>query len=458
MKKAFPLLALVTSLLASAAERQPNIILIFADDLGWGDVGCYGDTNLVPTPHIDRIAAEGVRFTQGYVTAPVCGPSRYGLLMGQYQQRIGVQWNPDTWSPLRSGPFVNETPESSRIGKQRTIDQALKAAGYVTGIAGKYNLPCVPKTTFDESYSVMGFGGNYFPDETGGYHDVDGHKNGYGNKRILWGPEREGDEYLTDRLGRQASEFIENHKDEPFFFYLAFNAPHSPLEAKAAYKSRVAHLESEALKMYGAMVISMDEAIGGVLDTIDRLGLAEDTIVAFASDNGPSYAYSVEWPEDWPKELLGSAGHLRGFKGQQWEGGIRVPYILRWPGHLKAGQVYEEPVSTLDLYPTFCAAAEAAIPEDTHLDGVDLLPFVQGVKEGQPHEALYWQWNDSGAIRKGKWKLATWKDMHWLYDLDADESESKDLAKQYPEVVAELSNDLNAFIAELPPVLNPIKR
>ncbi|MDF7825183.1 sulfatase-like hydrolase/transferase [Pontiellaceae bacterium B12227] len=456
MKSKIITLAIATTLTTLATADKPNIIMIYADDLGYGDAGCYGYDTLVPTPNIDRLAEEGVRCTQGYVTASVCGPSRYGLLMGQYQMRIGVQWNQDTWSDLKNGTV--ETPENSRVGKQRTIDQALKAAGYVTGMAGKYNLPCAPETTFDESYSVMGFGGCYFPDETGNYNSVDGYNNGGGNKEIVWGPKRPGEEYLTDRLGRQTVEFIENHKEDPFFFYLAFNAPHSPMQAKTAYKPRVAHLKTEALKMYGAMVISMDEAIGEVLEALDRLGLAENTIVAFASDNGPTYAYNVEWPEDWPKELLGSAGNLRGYKGQIWDGGLKVPYIIRWPGELEAGQVFEKPVSTMDFYPTFCAAANAPVPEGTHLDGVDLKPFLTGASEGAPHETLYWHWDESGAIRSGDYKLSVWQDLFWLYNLEEDVAEKNDLAKSHPEVAERLMKDYKAFVATLPPVLNPKAR
>jgi arylsulfatase A-like enzyme len=428
---------------------RPNIIMIYADDMGYGDAGCYGGSNLVPTPNIDRLAAEGVRFTDGYVTAPVCGPSRYGLLSGTYQQRLGIQWNDDAYAVL---PDREETLENNRIPSiQKLINQTLENAGYATGMAGKWNLPCYPKTSFQESMSVMHFGGDYFPDATGHYGGVDEPKARSNFKRILWGPERAGDEYLTDRLGRQSVEFIERHSDEPFFLYLAFNAPHSPMQAKQSHRDAVAHLKPEALKLYGAMLLSMDENIGKVLDALDRHQLADNTLVAFVSDNGPTFAYNVGWPDDWPKELLGSTGPLSGHKGQYLEGGIRVPYILRWPARLKGGQLYREPVNTLDLYPTFCAAARASIAEGTRLDGVDLLPFFSNEKSGVPHDFLFWHSGISGAVRQNNWKLYIYKDIHRLFDLKADVGETTDLAATHPETVAVLMKAYQEFISQLPP-------
>ncbi|MEO0793863.1 MAG: sulfatase-like hydrolase/transferase [Verrucomicrobiota bacterium] len=449
----FFLIAFSVILLSVASARKPNIILIYADDMGYGDAGCYGYDNLVPTPNIDRLAEEGVRFTQGYVTASACGPSRFGLLTGMYQQKLGVQWNPDTWSDLRNGK--TETLTDNRIPKgQLLVNQALSANGYVTGMVGKSNMPCYPNTTFDEYQSIMAFGGEYFPNEDGTYNGVDEPNARGGHKRILWGPEREGDEYLTDRLGRQAVEFIEEHKDDPFFFYLAFNAPHSPMQAKISHQPEVAHLETEATKLYGAMLISMDENIGKVLEALDRLGLAEDTIVAFASDNGATFAYNVLWPEDWPRELLGSNGPLRGHKGSNFEGGNRVPFIMRWPDQIEGGQVYDEAVSTLDFYPTFLAAADGAVPDTTQLDGVDLMPYLSGEQTGAPHETLYWYHDDSGAVVDGDWKLLVWQDMHWLYNLADDIGESTDHAKQQPELVDRLMKKYGAFVDSLPEPLN----
>ncbi|MEM6391742.1 MAG: sulfatase-like hydrolase/transferase [Planctomycetota bacterium] len=435
------------------AER-PNIVLIFADDMGYGCAGSYGDTNLVPVPNIDRLAAEGVRFTDGYVTGPACAPSRYGLLMGAYQQRIGVQGTWDAFVNLQDGK-PRDTPENNRVpASHRMVHQTFSAAGYRTAVVGKYNLSSYPKTTFDEGHSVMMFAGDYFPDESGYYGGV-GYMLPPGTyKRIFWGPLREGDEYLTDRLARQSVEFIEREhaKGRPFFLYLAFNAPHSPMQAKNEHRAVVKHLKTEATKMYGAMLYSMDENIGKVLDALDRLGIADNTIVVFASDNGPSFAYRVDWPVDWPRELLGSAGPLRGHKGMFTEGGIRVPYIIRWPAGLKAGQVYERPVSTMDLYPTFAAAAGVSIPETTKLDGVNLLPYLRGEAEGDPHDVLYWSIRNRGAVRQGDWKLLV-DGKPTLYNLSEDIGETTDLRDQHPELAKELMQKFRAFLDMQPPKL-----
>ncbi|MEM6551124.1 MAG: sulfatase-like hydrolase/transferase [Planctomycetota bacterium] len=435
-----------------AHAERPNIVLIFADDMGYGCAGSYGDTNLVPVPNIDRLAAEGIRFTDGYVTGPACAPSRYGLLMGAYQQRIGVQGTYDAFVNLQDGATERDTPEKNRVpSSHRMVHQTLSAAGYRTAVVGKYNLSSYPKTTFDEGHSVMMFAGDYFPDESGYYGGV-GYMLAPGTyKRIFWGPLREGDEYLTDRLGRQSVEFIEREhaKGRPFFLYLAFNAPHSPMQAKNEHRAVVKHLKTEATKMYGAMLYSMDENIGRVLDALDRLGIAENTIVVFASDNGPSFAYRVDWPVDWPRELLGSAGPLRGHKGMFTEGGIRVPYIIRWPAGLKGGQVYERPVSTMDLYPTFAAAAGVPIPETTELDGVNLLPYLRGEVEGDPHDVLYWSIRNRGAVRKGDWKLLVER-KPTLYNLSEDIGETTDLSDQHPELAKELMQKFQAFLEMQP--------
>lgn len=435
-------------------SKKPNLLLIVADDVGYGDLGCYGDTNLVPTPNIDRLAKQGTRFTDAYVSAPVCGPTRFGLFTGAYQQRLGVQWNWDCWSRLPGGPV--ETVEENRIPPgQKVLPDPLEEAGYVTGIVGHWGLPAYPNTPFDETHSVIHYVADYWPDESGQYGGVDEPKAVSGFKDIKWGPEREGDEYLTDRLGRQSVDFIDRHQDRPFFLYLGFNAPHSPLQAKRSHRDAVAHLPNEALRFYGAMLLSMDENVGRVLDALEERGLAEDTLVAFISDNGPTYAYLVDWPEDWPRELLGSAGPLRGCKGHFLEGGIRVPFIMRWPSRLPAGEVYRQPVSALDIYPTFCAAAEAPVPDSTRLDGVNLTPFLAGSRKDPPHDRLYWYSGTRGAVRSGKWKLYVNRDLTRLYDLEADIGEQNDLSSEYPEKHDELLERFHTFRESMPPVLNP---
>lgn len=449
MKKWIILFLLVLSGHAIRAAERPNIVLIFVDDMGYGDPGCYGGT-LVPTPAIDLIASRGVLFTDGYVTAPVCAPSRYGLLSGAYPQRFGVQWNNDTFDGA-SG-LIRIIP-----GGHLTIDETLSKAGYVTGMVGKWNLEHYPCTSFEETYSVIHFGADYFPDSKGHYPGVNetGPKSGF--RDFLWGPVRDRDEYLTDRIGRQAASFIGKHQEEPFFLYVAFNAVHSPFMARQVHRDRVNHIDSEILQYYGAMTLSLDENIQQVLDALERHGLRESTMVVFASDNGPATGETLKkqwkehWPEEWPGEIIGSAGPLAGRKGQFLEGGIRIPFILSWPGKIGEGTVYREPVTTLDLYPTFCEAAGADVPASTRLDGVSLIPYLTAEKSGEPHSILYWMDRDRGAVRKGDWKLLVRGDRHSLYHLGEDIGETADLSDERPDILTEMEALYLEFKEEMPP-------
>ena len=430
------------------SDAKPNIVLILVDDMGYGDVGAFGGKD-IPTPNIDKLADDGIRFTDGYVPCPVCGPSRVGLLSGAYPQRFGVQWNQDVGHPL---------PKS-----QKLISETLSAAGYVTGLVGKSNMPGYPKTTFDESMSVIYFGADYYPDKNGHYPGVDEPRPRYGFRSAWWGPKRKGDEYLTDRLGRQAVEFIQRHNGTPFFLYLAFNAPHSPFIAKQSMKDSVSHMRNEAQQLYAAMCISMDENIGRVLSELDKQGLRENTLVVFASDNGPASTKTLhDWglapdPIDCPVELLGSAGELNGGKASTWEGGVRVPCIISWPDQLQRGGVYTNPVSTLDFYPTFCAAAKAKVPAGTVLDGTNLLPYIRNGKPETPHEKLFWFYNGQRAMRQGKWKLRISGAKQTLYDLEADIGEQVDLARKYPEILQRMEKDLSAFCEQMPSALSKSK-
>lgn len=438
-----------TSSFADHAAR-PNIVMIFVDDMGYGDVGCYGGTSLVPTPNIDRLAAGGVRFTDGYVTTSVCAASRCGLLTGAYNQRFGCYWNEDK-------PYYDLPAE------QQLMPEPLKAAGYKTGLIGKWNIPaCDPVPLFDEMYDVMDWEGDYFPGEDGEYVGVN---SGHASSKIpYWGPKRPGDEYLTDRLSRHAAEFISKYSEDPFFLYVAYNAPHSPLQAKESYKSRVAHLKEEPLKLYGAMVISLDEGIGTILDSIQSNGLEENTLVVFVSDNGPTIPFKVGYLDEWPREniLLGSVGPLSGHKGQFLEGGNRVPFIMKWPKKIPAGGTYSEMSSSLDLYPTFCQLAGTEVPAGTIQDGVNLMPYLQGKKSGAPHDILFWMAHGQGGVRDGKWKLVINRDP-WaprLYDLSVNltEEPAYDLAPSHPEVVERLMTAFNEWNKDFPPAADAVRR
>jgi arylsulfatase A-like enzyme len=425
-------------LAAASVQPRPNIILIVADDLGYGDPGCYGG-KIIPTPHVDRLAAGGVRFTDGYVTAPVCAPSRVGLLTGVYQQRLGVHWNPDVF-PGALG-HVKLPPVHP------TLPEALRAAGYATAVLGKWNLPMREAGhASDEAALLMNFGGDYFPGADGIYRGVDGGpipKDPVLKQERYWGPRRAGDEYLTDRIGRCAVEFLERQADkgQPFFLYVGFNAPHSPFQAKQEHFHRFGELGPGPLNYYAAMVFSMDENIGRILDKLREQGRWEDTLVAFVSDNGPSPRLRDNWDPSWPDDMvIGSAGPFSGCKGGFREGGIRVPLLVHWPARLRPGE-YRRPVSTLDLYPTLCAAADADLPAAAgalSLDGVNLLPFLRGEIVRDPHAQLYWRNGDKGALREGDWKLLLEGSKPVLFHLGHDPAEQHDLASAEPDITRRL--------------------
>ncbi|MFI3249084.1 MAG: sulfatase-like hydrolase/transferase [Rikenellaceae bacterium] len=437
-------------------QTRPNVILINVDDMGWGDPSCYGG-KVIETPNIDRLAATGVRFTDGYVTAPVSGVSRMGLLTGSYQQRYGIQWNHDQYNTLGRDPRV--LPEA-----QRQIQSAFKDAGYVTAMAGKRGINDLQ--TFDYYYSQTENGANYFPDENGIYANVDvlpGEKSPIPmNRGIVWGPERPGEEHLTDRCGRQCIEFIDAHKDEPFFFYMAFNAPHTPLHAKMSDLPRVAHIKSDIAKLYAALVLGVDDNVGRIVDHLEKLGLRDNTIIVFLSDNGPANPFHLSVPDWWPEgltpHLLGQRNGLNGYKGTMWEAGIKIPYIISWPAQLAQGETYSQMVSTLDIYPTLCSAARIRVPDNTTLDGEDLLPYMLGDYEMGPHESLYWYANRMGAVRKGKWKMLIEEDYHYLFDLESDMGEKVNVMRQNPEVMNELLDEYFEFRNGMPAYRNPYLR
>jgi arylsulfatase A-like enzyme len=421
-------------------EVQPNILLIFVDDLGYGDPGCYGGRD-IKTPNIDRLASEGVRFTDAHVTCAVCGPSRVGLLTGIYQQRTGCWWNKDLWFH-----FGWEVPHDIKL-----IPEVLKEAGYVTGHIGKWNITEYASDYFDEAYDVMVWKGAYYPDEDGSYQGVD--EGDFNPEPHGWGPPREDAEYLTDRLGRRAVDFIDRHQSEPFFLYLAFNAPHTPAQADRKYDEIYSHLEPEPYRIYAGMVSSLDENIGKVMDKLEEAGLAENTLVVFTSDNGPARgaSYIKGWLEDWPTTLMGSAGPLNGHKGNRYEGGHREPFIVRWPARLEGGGIFGGLTSTLDIFPTLVAAAGGQYPDGQLVEGVDLMPYLLGEDSSAPHDTLYWLTHHGAALRAGDWKLILEpRGRTKLFNLDKDLGEQQDLSSEYPEMVDGLIRNLNEWSRDFP--------
>jgi arylsulfatase A-like enzyme len=408
---------------AAAAAKRPNIVLIVADDLGYGELTVQGFAKDIPTPHIDAIARRGVRFTQGYVSAPLCSPTRAGLATGRYQQRFGHEFNP--------GPAAGANSGFGLPRSETTIAERMKSFGYATGMVGKWHLGFAPELTPPQ----RGFG--FFFGFLGGAH---AYLPAQRAASIYRGSTPVAEkEYLTDAFAREAVAFIEQHKDEPFFLYLPFNAVHNPLQAPETYLSRFAGIKDQKRRTFAAMTAAMDDAVGRVLGKLDELKLAGDTLVVFISDNGgPTTATSS------------GNGPLRGQKGQVWEGGIRVPFMMQWPGRLPAGAVYVQPVISLDVHPTIVAATGADLSPDWKLDGVNLLPFVTGAASGRPHETLYWRMGAKHAIRDGDWKLTVEPGTApGLFDLSQDIGEKTDLSSKHPEELRELGVKYDAWSAQM---------
>ncbi len=432
LRIAFALMTAITGLgplVATAAEpaRKPNIIVLLADDLGYNDVGFQGSKDIA-TPHLDALAKAGVRCTDGYVSCPVCAPTRCGLLTGRYQQRFGYEFN--------GGGAKPKVPLGLPVSEKTSAD-LLKAAGYATGAIGKWHLGKDPKfhplaRGFTELYGFLGGGRSYFPaKEAAPLAPLDPL---FRNRTQVEDPE-----YLTDAFGSEAVAFIERHKKGPFFLYVAFNAPHVPLHSTQKYLDRFPGIANKGRRTYAAMVSALDDAVGHIGKKLDDEGLDKDTLIFFLSDNGGS--------------LMGGARNdpLRGQKSTVYEGGIRVPFVVKWTGHLPAGATYSQPVISLDILATALGAAGVEPPAGLRLDGVNLLPHLSGKKDTPPHKALYWRYGDHHAIRSGNWKLTVPAiDPPGLYDLADDIGEKHDLAAKLPEKLQELTRLYQAWNAQLP--------
>jgi arylsulfatase A-like enzyme len=418
-------------------SRKPNIVLIVADDLGYADLGCQGSED-VRTPHIDSIAKAGVRFTDGYVSSPMCSPSRAGMLTGRYQQRFGHELNPL--------PANRVEKDFGLPLSERTLADQLKLAGYATGIVGKWHLGMEPK------YHPMKRGFDEFFGFLHGSHSYISLTSRADRKNpILRGNEVvEEKEYLTDALSREAVSFVDRHKSEPFFLYLSYNAVHVPMEPQPArYADRFAHIADANRRILAAKLAAVDDGVGLLLEKLKKESLEEHTLVVFISDNGG--------------ETLGNGSRntpLRGYKGELWEGGIRVPFLVRWTGKI-APAIRHDVVSALDLFPTALAIAQTAGPKGIALDGVDLIPLLTGKSNRPLHDLLLWRYGPDLAIRKENWKLLKLgEEPARLFDLADDVGEKSDLAGVRPKVVRELTGPLMKWNAQLKPPLwgAPLKR
>ncbi len=410
--------------------KRPNIILIFSDDQGYGDLSCYPHTLPIQTPNIDRLASEGLRLTDAHVSAPICSPSRAGLLTGRYQQRFGYYGNGDA--------------EPGIPTSQRLLGHYLKPAGYTTACIGKWHLGWEEKNHplnmgFDEFFGFLGGQHDYF-DPNIGHPGVGQDPNGYAP--IYDGTELvEQIEYTTIDFTRRALDFINRHAHHPFCLYLAYNAIHGPLQAPQEYLARYNNGATNRDKVR-AMLDVMDEGVGQLLDTLKNNGIDDNTMVFFISDNGGSL----------------STGHhnwkLREGKGRLFEGGIRIPFIVRWPKGLPKNKTYSAPVITLDVLPTILAAVGLQPPDDPALDGVNLLPYFQGKISEPPHELLYWSFAEKTnrwAIRRGDWKLVHEKSDFGLYNLKNDLQEQNNLIEDQPQITEELTALYESWIQQMPP-------
>jgi len=447
-----------------SAASEPNIIMILADDLGYADISAY-KVGRFRTPNIDRIGMQGVRFTDGYASAPVCGPSRAGLQTGRYQERFGFEYN--------NGPAARDLREGYGLSLgEVTLAQLLKTRGYHTGLTGKWHLGMQEKfyptnRGYDEFVGFLPGETSYMNPDLPGVHlsmrssagDDDADSNGKAQFRrrpltqILEGPDRRvvhnEDQYLTDYFADRDAAFIRKtaQTGQPFFLYAAFNAVHAPLMVTQKYYDRFPEIKDEQLRVYAAMVSALDDGVGKILDAVDASGQTNNTIIFFASDNGCAAYFPG----------LCSCEPLRGGKLSHYEGGTRVPFMMRWPGHIKPGLVYREVVSLLDVLPTSVAAAGAQLPTDRIYDGVNILPFVTGGKTGTPHDMLVWRRQPLVSIRKGDWKL--WESVNdttgkygeykLLFNLRSDLNETANVAASNPKKVKELEDLIHEWAKDM---------
>ncbi|EMI40443.1 sulfatase-like hydrolase/transferase [Rhodopirellula sp. SWK7] len=416
------------------AADKPNIVLLFADDAGYGDFGFQGSHHF-KTPNLDKLAKSGVQLTQFYVTGETCGPSRAGLLSGRYQQRFGYE--------EINVPGIM-SPHSKLLGDEmglptdlKTMGNHLQDLGYRTAVFGKWHMGVADRyhplrRGFDEFYGMRGGARSFFaypnPQQTPRENLIERNFENY--------QEHEG--YLTNVIADEACDFIQRNHDALFFAYVSFTAVHTPMQADPNDKDSFPQLDGTR-RTAAQMMLSLDRACGKIIDKLNALGVSENTLVVFTNDNGG------------PMDKNGSSNYpLSGVKGTQLEGGIRVPGIVSWPNRLKGDSVFESPLITLDLLPTFIAAGGGDPSSMEGLDGINMLPFLEGDTSKVPHETLHWKMETRGAIREGDWKLLRFPDRPAeLFNLAKDPAEQHDLARQHPEIVKRLFRTMFAWELEL---------
>jgi arylsulfatase A-like enzyme len=429
----FLIYLLPASMLAEEKSQPPNFILILADDLGYGDLGVTGSKQ-IPTPHIDSLAAGGVRFTNAYVASAVCAPSRAGMMTGKHPASFGFR---DNLAPVQPG----HDPESVGLPlTQTTLADRLKPLGYTNGIIGKWHLGERPqfyplKRGFDEFWGWLGGAHNYFHAEPDSKKPM--------AEPILCNFRMPSPlTYLTDDQGDECVDFIRRHAERPFFLFASFAAPHSPMQATEEDLKRFSHIHDKLRRTYCAMVYRLDLNVGKILAELRARNLERDTFIVFLSDNGGPQAGISNGSINAP---------FRGGKTTVFEGGIRVPMIFRWPARLPAGKTVDEMVSALDILPTFIASAGGTIKASDQLTGADLLPLLTGKSGDAPHASLMWTYTVGSAVRSGDWKLIRLPDrLPLLYNLADDPSEQNDLASQHPDRAKALLSELGLWEVRSP--------
>jgi arylsulfatase A-like enzyme len=461
-------------------ERPPNVIVILADDLGKTDISLYGSPH-VHTPHIDALGNGGVAFSEAYCTSPICAPSRASLLTGRYQQRFGFELQPHDRYPknrmeravyrilLRNENWV--VSDAKRFPGKRDIEQQglpvsevtlaelLKARGYKTGITGKWHLgvedPFIPNNRgFQYQYGFYEAFSLYAPVDKPG---IVNHRHDHFANRYIWKTGRSGasairrnhvvvdeQDYLTTKIAEEACSFIRKNRDNPFFLYVPFSAPHTPFQITGAYYERFAHVSDHNKRVYYGMIQALDDAVGKISGTVRELELDERTLVFFASDNGgATYTGATD------------NAPLKGGKFSNFEGGLNVPFMMRWEGVIEPGIVYEYPVSLMDVFVTSVHAAGATLPGDRIYDGVNLLPHVKGDLQDPPHDALVWRSLYNHAIRDERWKLILndREGQMELYDLQVDKVESQNRMDEGSETIEKLREQLERVENEF---MNPL--
>lgn len=411
-----------------AVTERPNILLIVSDDQGYADAGFQGSKDM-ETPHLDKLADAGIRFTNGYASHSYCSPTRAGLLTGRYQQRFGHEGNPLFDPTLHQGLPLSET----------LLPEYLAKAGYATGWIGKWHLGSAPefapgKRGFQETFGVIGGNHAYLDWQTDNTVEISSalERNGV----AIDAPQ----EHLTTVFGHEAVAFVQNHqqKGKPWFLYLAFTAPHIPHQPTIERRKHFAHIPDLKRRLYAAQVSLMDDAIGDTLTALRETGQLENTLVIFLSDNGGVVKTGA------------SNSPLRGGKGSIYEGGVRVPFVISWPAQLDDSETDDRPVSSLDVFATALAAAGVAMPTDKKYDSVNLIPYLKGDNANSPHPQLFWRSGKMRAVREGDWKLLRKGEQPaQLFDLSHDSSEEHDLASQQPQQVEQLSALLDSWNSEL---------